>query len=380
MAPTASRGEPLRLGMIGCGQISTRFFNQAAQLDAAGWGVRFVATCAAHEASARAKAEERDCPRWYTDHRRLLDDPEVDAVIITTPHALHAGMATDAVRAGKHLLVEKPLTTRWEQALALAGAARAAPEVTVMALPYVDAPPFLRALDFARESYLGKITGVEAELSFPGPPRSNWYYSASAEGGAMLDTMVYPLARVAALMGPARRVTAFVNRLIPHRITGDGGRVESAVDDSVSLLLEYPTGQQAQIHSIWARSYMTNGTVLHGRHGAIFLSRYGQPLVVKSDLQAPPDGTPLEYLGIPNCYQVPVPQGTVEGEIVAHFLRAVRKEAPLHCGLDVGLHIAEQQMMAYESARSGKTIDLTTTFDLWWPRESGIMDLSADWL
>ena len=380
MAPTASRGEPLRLGMIGCGQISTRFFNQAAQLDAAGWGVRFVATCAAHEASARTKAEERGCPRWYTDHRRLLDDPEVDGVIITTPHALHAGMATDAVRAGKHLLVEKPLTTRWEQALALAEAARAAPEVTVMALPYVDAPPFLRALDFARESYLGKITGVEAELSFPGPPRSNWYYSASAEGGAMLDTMVYPLARVAALMGPARRVTALVNRLIPHRITGDGGRVESAVDDSVSILLEYPTGQQAQLHSVWARSYMTNGTVLHGRHGAIFLSRYGQPLVVKSDLQAPPDGTPLEYLGIPNCYQVPVPQGTVEGEIVAHFLRAIRKEAPLHCGLDVGLHIAEQQMMAYESARSGKAIDLTTTFDVWWPREPGIMDLSADWL
>ena len=380
MAPTASRGETLRLGMIGCGQISTRFFNQAAQLDEAGWGVRFVATCAAHEESARAKAEERGCPRWYTDHRRLLDDPEVDAVIITTPHALHAGMATDAVRAGKHVLVEKPLTTRWEQALALAEAARGAPEVTVMALPYVDAPPFLRALDFARESYLGKITGIEAELSFPGPPRSNWYYSAAAEGGAMLDTMVYPLARVAALMGPARRVTAFVNRLIPHRITGDGGRVESAVDDNVSILLEYATGQQAQIHSIWARSYMTNGTVLHGRHGAIFLSRYGQPLVVKSDLQAPPDGTPLEYLGIPNCYQVPVPQGTVEGEIVAHFLRAIRKEAPLHCGLDVGLHIAEQQMMAYESARSGKTIDLTTGFDLWWPREPGIMDLAADWL
>ena len=152
------------------------------------------------------------------------------------------------------------------------------------------------------------------------------------------------------------------------------------MDDNVSILLEYATGQQAQIHSIWARSYMTNGTVLHGRHGAIFLSRYGQPLVVKSDLQAPPDGTPLEYLGIPNCYQVPVPQGTVEGEIVAHFLRAIRKEAPLHCGLDVGLHIAEQQMMAYESARSGKTIDLTTGFDLWWPREPGIMDLAADWL
>jgi predicted dehydrogenase len=366
---TGAAGEPIRLAMIGCGQISTRFFDQAARLAERGWGVRFVATCAAHEARARAKAAERGCPRWYTDYRRVLDDPEVDGVVITTPHALHAPMATDAVRAGKHVLVEKPMATRWEHALSLAEAARGS-AVTVMALPYVDTPAFMRALELAREAYVGKITGAEAELSFPGPPRSNWYYSAEAEGGAMLDTMVYPLARIAAL----------INRLIPHRITGDGGRVESAVDDNVSILLEYPTGQQAQVHSIWARSYMTNGTVLHGRHGAIFLGRYGQPLVVKSDLQAPPGGQPVEYLGIPNCYTVALEPADVEREIMAHFLNAIWERAPLHCGIDIGLHIAEQQMMAYESARTGRTIELTTGFELWWPREPGIMDLSQDWL
>jgi predicted dehydrogenase len=370
----------LRLGMIGCGQISKRFFDQAERLNERGWDVRFVATCAAHEENARAKAQERGCDRWYSDFRRLLDDPEVDAVVITTPHALHARQATDAVRAGKHVLVEKPMTTRWEQALELAEAARSRPELTLMALPYVDNPAFLAALAFAREEYIGKITGIEAELSFAGPPRSNWYYSAEAEGGAMLDTMVYPLARVAALMGPAKRITALVSRLIPHRITGDGGRVESGVDDSVSILLEYETKQQAQVHSIWARSYMTNGTVLHGRHGAIFLGRYGQPLVVKSDLKAPPDSQPIEYLGIPNCYVVPVPASDVEGELVAHFVKAIRGEAPLHCGLDITLHVAEQQMMAYRSAQEGRAIDLTTSFHVWWPREPEIMDLSQDWL
>jgi predicted dehydrogenase len=276
------------------------------------------------------------------------------------------------------------MVTRWEHALALREAVQAAERgargLTFMALPYVDTPAFMTALGLAREEYLGKITGVEAELSFPGPPRSNWYYSAEAEGGAMLDTMVYPLARVAALMGPAKRITALVNRLIPHRITGDGGRVESAVDDNVSILLEYATGQQAQVHSIWARSYMTNGTVLHGRHGAIFLGRYGRPLVVKSDLTAPPSGEPVEYLGISNCYTVPVAEGSVEQEIVAHFLKAIRGEAPPHCGLEIGMHVAEQQMMAYESDRTGKTIDLTTSFDIWWPREPAIMDLSQGWL
>ncbi|MGI8423485.1 MAG: Gfo/Idh/MocA family protein [Chloroflexota bacterium] len=370
----------LRLGMIGCGQISKRFFDQAEKLNERGWNVRFVATCAAHEASARAKAAERRCPRWYTDYRRLLDDPEVDAVVITTPHALHATMATDAVCAGKHALVEKPMATRWSHARDLEAAARARPGVTLMVLPYVDTPAFLTALEFAREKYIGKITGIEAELSFSGPPRSNWYYAAEAEGGAMLDTVVYPLARVAALMGPAKRITAFVGTLIPRRITGDGGRVESAVDDSVSILLEYETGQHAQVHSIWARSYMTNGTVLHGRKGAIFLGRYGQSLVVKSDLEPPPGGEPVEYLGISNCYTVPIPSSDLEGELVAHFVKAIRGEAPLHCTPDAGLHIAEQQMMAYRSAKDGRAIELTTTFDVWWPREPAIMELSQDWL
>ncbi|MBU6288002.1 MAG: Gfo/Idh/MocA family protein [Chloroflexota bacterium] len=369
---------PLRLGMIGCGQISTRFFNQAEALDALGWDVRFVATCARTEASARAKAEERHCARWYTDHRRLLDDPEVDAVVIATPHALHASQAADAARAGKHILVEKPMTTRWDDALALQATVEAS-GVTCMALPYVDTPAFLKALEYANDAYLGKITGVEAELSFGGPPRSNWYYDASAEGGAMLDTMVYPLARVAALMGPAKRLVSRVNRLIPQRLTGDGGRVESQVDDQVSVVLEYESGQQGIVHSIWTRSYMTNGTVLHGRHGAIFLGRYGQPLVVKSDRQAPPDGTPVEYLGIPNCFTVPVPAGEVTGEIVAHFVQAVRGEVALHCGLDVGMHLAEQTMGAYESAKTGEAVELHTTFTPWWGRATDAMTLSDGW-
>ena len=85
--------DEIRLGMIGCGQISARFFNQAEQLP----GVRFVATCAAHEESARAKAQERGCPRWYTDYRKLLEDPDVDAVVITTPHRFHTQQATDSL-------------------------------------------------------------------------------------------------------------------------------------------------------------------------------------------------------------------------------------------------------------------------------------------
>ena len=364
-----------RLGMIGCGQISKRFFDQAERLP----GVRFVATCAAHEESARLKATERGCDRWYTDYRDLLADPGVDGVVITTPHALHARMATDAVRAGKHVLVEKPLATRWSDAVELAEAAKGS-SVTVLALPFVHYPELATALQFAREEYIGKITGVEAELSFSGPPRSNWYYSKEAEGGAMLDTLVYPLARVAALMGPAARVAATVGTLIPRRLCGDGGRVESAVDDNVTLLLDYATGQQAVVRAIWSQSYMQNGTVLHGRHGAIFINRFGRPLVVKSDLQPVPDAEPVEYLGLTNCYAPKVPTLPVEEDLVGHFASCIRTGATPRPSLAIGLHVVEQQMRAYESARTGRILDLATSFDVWWDRQPGILDLGGGYL
>ncbi|MGH2409040.1 MAG: Gfo/Idh/MocA family protein [Chloroflexota bacterium] len=111
----------LRLGMIGCGQISERFLEWARMLH----GVRFVATCAAHLAGAEYTARRYGCPRWYDNHHELLADPAVDAVVIATPHALHAGQALDSVRAGKHVLVEKPMATRWDEAAALVQAAEA---------------------------------------------------------------------------------------------------------------------------------------------------------------------------------------------------------------------------------------------------------------
>jgi predicted dehydrogenase len=249
-----------------------------------------------------------------------------------------------------------------------------------MALPFVHNPALEAALPYISEEYLGRVTGVEASLSFPGPPRANWYYSAEAEGGAMLDTMVYPLARVAALMGPARRIGAIANTQIPRRLTGDGGRVESAVDDAVSIVLEYEGGQHGRVDSIWAHAARTNHTVIHGRHGAVFLNHFGRPLVVTSDRTSPPGGMAIDHLGFPNCYAIAVPDNGPELDIVAHFVRSIRDGTEPRCGLAINLHIAEQQMKAYESSRTGRILDLTTRFDVWWPREASLLDTRGDWL
>src|SRR5207244_6617495 len=122
----------------------------------------------------------------------------------------------------------------------------------LMCLPFDHNPAFLTALRYLNEETLGRLTGAESVLLIPGPPRDNWYYDRSvAHGGAMLDCLVYPMNRLISLLGPARRVTAMASTLIPHRIVGEGHRVESDVDDNDTLLVEWATGQQGVVRSLW---------------------------------------------------------------------------------------------------------------------------------
>ncbi len=225
----------IRLAMVGCGDISERFFRQAAARD----DVRFVATCARRRENAERKGREHGITEWFDDFEQMYDAVRPDGVVITTPHSLHAAPSIAASRRGIHVLNEKPMATSFEDCRAMVEAARASGSI-LMCLPFDHHPAFLTALEYLNETTLGKWTGGEAVLLIPGPPRDNWYYDRSiAHGGAMLDCMVYPVSRLISLLGPARRVTGRVNTLIPHRIVGEGKRINSDVDDNATLLIEW---------------------------------------------------------------------------------------------------------------------------------------------
>src|SRR5579864_7362325 len=111
----------IRLAMVGCGQISERFFKQAKARDDA----RFVATCARYMESAERKAREHAIERWYDDYARMYDDVCPDAVVVTTPHSLHAGPVIAALDRGIHVLNEKPMATSLEDCRNMVAAAEA---------------------------------------------------------------------------------------------------------------------------------------------------------------------------------------------------------------------------------------------------------------
>jgi predicted dehydrogenase len=77
----------IRLGMVGSGDISNRFFEQASRLP----NVSFVATCAKHIENAEKKAKKYNVQRWYEDYVGMMENEQLDAIVVTTPHIVGEG-------------------------------------------------------------------------------------------------------------------------------------------------------------------------------------------------------------------------------------------------------------------------------------------------
>jgi len=366
------KGSVLRLAIVGVGDISPRYLKQAAVSKRA----RFVATCAHRLESAQKRAEEYNIPAWYDDWNKMYDEARPDAVVVVTPNNLHAAPAIAALERGVHVLCEKPMATSWEDCKAVAAAAKRSGAVFLQ-LPYDAHPPFLAALEHLNEGSLGVFTGADAQLLIPGPGRDNWYYDKKVAGGAMLDSMVYPVSMLIGLLGPARSVTGFVNNLIPHRLVGgqtvdmippqSGQVIESNVDDNISLVLEWPTGQQALLRTLWGTSFFRADTAVYGRQGTLWLTGFGSEAIVHSPLRPVHDATELTWNGIEHCYRLPaknVPDIKDEG-LLEHFVDCIQGLAKPTCGGDQQLHVHEILFKGYDTARLRQAQVLETTFTPW---------------
>jgi predicted dehydrogenase len=367
----------INLGMIGSGHVSNRYFEQVAQLE----GVRFVATCSKRLDNAEKKAATYGVPRWYDDYEVMMDKEELDAVVVTTPHSVHTEPVLAALERGLNVLNEKPMATTFEDCKRMVSLAEEKGAI-FMSLPFDLNPAFLAASEFVTETYIGKITGAEAQLSLSGPWRDNWYYDKSiAHGGAVLDCLVYPVSRLVGLLGPAVSVMAEVNTLIPNRIVGDGKKVHSDVDDNVTIIVQFAGGQHAVIRSLWGISYKQNHTIIYGRKGTVALNDSGFPLVVHSPEQALPDAEQVSWRGIENCY---VPYGKIASypkeEVIAHFVNCLRSgEQPIQSGKQQ-LHVHEIMFGAYHSAESGQRYQLTTSFTPWDKLNPDIFDTRSNYI
>jgi D-xylose 1-dehydrogenase (NADP+, D-xylono-1,5-lactone-forming) len=190
------------------GLLSTARINQAliAGIRAAE-GAELVAVASRSEASASAYAAEQQIPRAHGSYEALLADPEVDVVYVSLPNALHVPWSIAALRAGKHVLCEKPMTRRAADVVEAYDVAAHAERLLMEAFMWRYHPQTELVARLAGDGTLGELRQVRAAFSFSLPDAGNVRWDPALEGGALMDVGCYCVSALRLLCGEPERVS-----------------------------------------------------------------------------------------------------------------------------------------------------------------------------
>ncbi|WP_327429426.1 Gfo/Idh/MocA family protein [Streptomyces sp. NBC_01236] len=224
---------PLRIGVLGCADIARRRMLPAM---AAAEGVE-IAAIASRDTDRARRLAQRYGARAVHGYAALLERDDVDAVYVPLPAALHARWTEAALRAGKHVLAEKPLTTDPVTTAELLALARASGLVLMENVMFVHHPQHETVRGWIADGLIGEVRAFRAEFAIPRLPDQDIRHSAELGGGALLDTGVYPVRAALHFLGDELRVLNAVLHSTPGR----------SVDIAGAALLSAPGGVGVQL-------------------------------------------------------------------------------------------------------------------------------------
>ena len=359
--------EPVGIAVVGCGNISDQYLTNL---------VRFpdvaVLACADIDLSrAAAQAAKYGVPH-SGDLATVLAMPKVDLIVNLTIPAVHASVALQVIRAGKHVYGEKPFALSVEEAQTIMAAA------AEYGVQLGNAPDtFLGAgLQTARRvieaGRVGTPISAKATFGYPGPDawHPNPEFLFQKGGGPLLDMGPYYLTALVQLFGPVKTVSGFSRRAQNRRTIGSGPRAgetfDVTIDTQVSALLEFASGPIATARFSFDEPIATRELEVHGTDGALRLpdpNRFdGSLFLCLTDRNK---NSPDEWLDAPreaDWTELPA-EGSAEGRGMGalEMTRAVRFGGSPRAGADLAIHVLDIMESIGRSAASGQTIPLSTT-------------------
>lgn len=230
---------PVRIGLLAASRIAgPAVVDPAARTD----GVEVVAVAARSLERAQQAADRWQLPIALGSYDELIAHADIDAVYVGTPNALHRPWAVAAAKAGKHVLVEKPMATAGEEARAMVDACRTA-GVKLGVAYHLRWHRGHRALhERVRAGELGELRHVRAHWSFPAPDASNWraspeltrWWGLSGVGTHCLDQVRWFLRPDAGEVSELKSVVSNAVFGSPH-------------DETAILALRFESGATAEI-------------------------------------------------------------------------------------------------------------------------------------
>lgn len=240
----------LRLGVLGAADIAWRRVLPAVQTSER---ARLVAVASRDPGSA-ARFTER-FGGDVTEHAELLARDDVDAVYIPLPASMHAEWAAAALRADKHVLVEKPLADSGPAAAELVSLAERKSLVLRENVMFLHHPQHGRVRELIAAGRFGSVRAFSDQFLVPPQPAGDIRYRADLGGGALRDVGMYPLRAARLFLGPGLRVAGASLRVDP----------ESGVELSGQVLLVSRDGVLADLGFGFEHSYVSRYAVWGSR-------------------------------------------------------------------------------------------------------------------
>lgn len=216
----------IRWGIVGAGRIAHTFVGA---MPATRNGV--VTAVAARNADAAGKfADQYGIGTAHAGYEALYENPDVDAVYIATPHTHHLQNACDALRSGKAVLCEKPITVNAAQCQQLIDVAAETSGYLMEAMWTWFLPAIRKAREWVTEGRIGSIVRIQSDFGYPliyAPGKRE--YDANLAGGCLLEMGVYPVALTALFADAEPDSVSVVARYAPN-----------GVEDDVVATLNYP--------------------------------------------------------------------------------------------------------------------------------------------
>lgn len=347
--------KPIRIGIIGCGSVMEAYMHTA-QKHIAAKTIEIAAACDVREERRRFMQTQYGVQRVTDRYEDIINDAGIDFVMVLTSMNEHGPIAHAALKAGKHVLVEKPMSTSLEEAAAMVETAKTSAGYLIVAPHTILSPTFTAMAKRIDAGDIGKICAARAIYGWRGPEWGKWFYQKG--GGPIFDLGVYNITTLTGWLGPAKRVMAMTGQAIPVREV-EGEMMQIETEDNAQILLDFGGACFASV--------FTGFTIEDKRAPAIEL--YGREGVMQmlGDDWAP-EGYELYQRSAGEWTRNDEKRGEwpwVDG--INHMVECIQQKRKPLITPEHAYHVLEIMLKAMQSGEEGRAIELTSTFDL--PRQ-----------
>ena len=368
---------PLKLGLAGCGSVSQRGLLPNLVQDDTGQWCELTAVMDPVPGRAEATADKFGAKLWFEDYDQLLAS-EIDAVVIASPIGVHYQQAMKAIAAGKHVHLNKTMTTTKAEADEVIAAAQQAGIKIVASPGNGHTPRIKRVKEILTSGEIGRVYWAETGTAGGGHEHeafrsgddvlSNvnpaWYYKRPG-GGPMYDMAVYALHIITGILGPVKRVTGMSGIGLKERSFKDE-QIPVDMDDNTHLVLDFGDNVYCLVYgsnsaSSPARSFASS--FISGSEGAILLDHtglqvWGRQIPDGHRIENPPNDMP--FVQGPH---LELPERHVYSDIMHLVDCALYDKEPV-VSAEHARHVIEIIELGYKAAETGQTQKLSTSFSL----------------